>query len=365
MNVLMLGNGFDLYHHLFTGYKEYIKVCEHLIRKNIYDLENITVYDILSDTFKNEKDKLEKISYYQHSYRNTKINVEDFNALTDLLSNNCWLRYLSSKCNSERWVSLEKTVSDVLNYIESKKAEDLFDYFSPLCDEYDNDNNIIRHVFKYWIEGESGTQKLYNDFEKLILSLKLYLKVFVDEILHNISKFDEFLNSHFRNINTVVSFNYTHTYERLYDSKTNVIHIHGSTYDDIIVGINPDKNDIKGNINSKYIAFKKYYQRITKNTITEFSNLFYTVKNSSDKHLLICMGHSLDVTDSDIITTVFELFDEVTVYFHNDDCLDKYIKNLTQIYGAEDFNKMLLSSKLIFEKLPDNEYVSTKPIAVF
>ena len=259
MDVLMLGNGFDLYHRLFTGYKEYVEVCEYLIKKCFYNLEDISVYDIISDTFKNNKDQFEKISYYQTAYKNTKISNEDFTALTDLLSDNCWLRYLSKQCNSEHWVSLEQTISDVLNCIESKNTESLFDYFSPLCDEHDN-SRMIKHTFKYWIESENGTDKIYNDFENLILSLKVYLKIFVDNVLDNIPKFDESVNSHFCDMDSVISFNYTHTYEKLYDSRTKVVHIHGNTENDIIVGINPDKNDTKGNANPKYIAFKKYYQ---------------------------------------------------------------------------------------------------------
>lgn len=360
----MLGNGFDLYHRLFTGYKEYICVCNYLIQKSFYNLEDLSVYDILSGAFKNQKDKLEKMSCYQTAYKNTKISGKDLSDLTDLSSNNCWLRYLSKQCSSERWVSLEKTISDVLNYIENKNTESLFECFSPLCDEL-KDSRIIKHTFKYWIEGEKGTEKIYDDFENLILSLKLYLKIFVDNVLDNIPKLDESINPHFWNMDSVISFNYTHTYEKLYDSRTKVVHIHGNTENDVIVGINPDKNDTKGNANPKYIAFKKYYHRITKNTISDLSDLFYHIKNDNHKHQLLCVGHSLDVTDSDIITTLFDLFNEVIVYYHNNASLDKYIKNLTQIYGAEDFNKMLLSSRLIFEKLPDNEYALQKPVVAF
>ena len=352
---LLLGNGFDLYHYLFTGYKEFINVCDFLIHNNQYDIENLTVYNILFDTFKGDKDKLNKLLYYEDAYKATHISGEHFNNLTTLLSKNCWFHYLSEQCKSEQWVSLEKTISELLNSITTNNTNFLYDFFEPLC-KISYNNYTKKYIFDSWINSERGTMEIYNDFKDLILSLKLYLKNFVDKVFDNIPKFDSSLNLHFRAVENVISFNYTHTYEKLYDSDVKVIHIHGSTDNEIVVGINPDQNDIKGNTNPKYIAFKKYYQRIVKNTINELSILFYTNKKSKSRHLLKCIGHSLDVTDSDIITTVFDLFDNIIIYYHDESSLDKYIKNLTQIYGADDFNKMLLSLKIVFKKLPSNEY---------
>ena len=65
----------------------------------------------------------------------------------------------------------------------------------------------------------------------------------------------------------------------------------------------------------------------------------------------------MDVSDGDIIAVIFELFDCITVYYHDDDALDKYVKNLKLIFGANKLSKMTFSQKIVFEKLPPNEYV--------
>ncbi|MBS7298267.1 MAG: hypothetical protein KIG65_04230, partial [Eubacteriales bacterium] len=69
------------------------------------------------------------------------------------------------------------------------------------------------------------------------------------------------------------------------------------------------------------------------------------------------IGHSLDTSDEDVITVIFEMFDVVFIYYYDDSALDKYVKNLTQIFTAKQLSKMTLSSKIVFRQLPTNEYI--------
>ena len=48
----------------------------------------------------------------------------------------------------------------------------------------------------------------------------------------------------------------------------------------------------------------------------------------------------LDITDRDIIATLFDMADKITVLYHSDDAKASYIKNLITIFGGENFNQL-------------------------
>ena len=57
------------------------------------------------------------------------------------------------------------------------------------------------------------------------------------------------------------------------------------------------------------------------------------------------MGHSLDVTDKDIIKELFEQADEITIFYHNIEAKRKYAENLVKIFGKIKFEKLQPSTK--------------------
>ena len=69
-------------------------------------------------------------------------------------------------------------------------------------------------------------------------------------------------NPTYPEMNKVFSFNYTNTIETLYASEEKVYHIHGNINDNIVLGVNPDKHDEIENIDTLFIQFKKYFQRV-------------------------------------------------------------------------------------------------------
>jgi len=167
-------------------------------------------------------------------------------------------------------------------------------------------------------------------------------------------------NKLFKKASFTITFNYTNSYEKLYN-RNNIVHIHGDINKEIILGINSNKNDNdKTLFNPRFIKYKKYYQRLTKHTIDKLSQVFYwldTKDNKDSKKFLSVIGHSLDTSDEDVITVIFEMFDVVFIYYYDDSALDKYVKNLTQIFTAKQLSKMTLSSKIVFRQLPTNEYI--------
>lgn len=167
----------------------------------------------------------------------------------------------------------------------------------------------------------------------------------------------------------VLSFNYTKTYTKLYDSCVCVEYdyIHGSTdikntieTNNMVLGIDEYLDDDRKNRDTDFIAFKKFYQRIYKETgckykdwITEIHsnaqirNLNYCnkkddgskeyVSDYSVQHNLYIFGHSLDITDKDILRELI-LNDKVytTIFYVNKDVMGKQIANLVKIIGQDE-----------------------------
>ena len=118
----------------------------------------------------------------------------------------------------------------------------------------------------------------------------------------------------------VLSFNYTHTAEKLFGIlEERVHHIHGeidlsrkkSKMNTIVFGIEDKENDV----NSDLIPYQKYYQRVVKETGSRFEKYFdveidYTKGNglptfTISKNIII-FGHSVDPLDKEIFQKCFE-----------------------------------------------------------
>ena len=103
------------------------------------------------------------------------------------------------------------------------------------------------------------------------------------------------------------------------------------------------------NDDNQFVWFKKFYQRIYKGTgseyldwINHFENFNDTYKKGKPDHLdLYIYGHSLDVTDKDVLSRLI-LMDNCTthIFYHSRDALAKQIDNLVKIIGEENLIRM-------------------------
>ena len=186
-------------------------------------------------------------------------------------------------------------------------------------------------------------------------------------------------------IDFVLSFNYTHIFSTIYDmserSKREVEdpfdYIHGEAVlnntietDTMVLGIDEYLSKKKRNKEIEFIAFKKYYQRIHKGTGCKYKNWLDVIERGKKeilerlnteysaripfnsygdkKHYIYIFGHSLDITDKDILSELI-LNDNVytTIYYHKtyddngkDDNgrkdLGSKIANLVKVIGQDE-----------------------------
>ncbi len=113
----------------------------------------------------------------------------------------------------------------------------------------------------------------------------------------------------------------------------------------------------------KFIAFKKFYQRIYKGTGCKYKEWIDTIKGDFadyqtelekstmnqkvivnklkkqylNKHHVYIFGHSLDVTDKDILSDLI-LNDNVqtTIFYHDKDAMGQQIANLVKVIGQDE-----------------------------
>lgn len=356
----MLGNGFDLYHNLLTHYDDFMTIAEYLSKKynTIFyeEFNEINIYSELDDLSKTNKVIREKLLTYEDVYKETKINIDEYVRFLDKLHLNCWFKYFIDIKNRNGWVALENQVAEVLREFRQSNPRGIDRFLDAIKEKYNFNDAFFKHIKNYSFAGEEYDNYIFEEYNDFIEILKLYLKIFVDNVLPQISNHYVFNNNYLKNNDYVLTFNYTNTYDELYDTESYIIHIHGRLDEAIVLGVNSDEYDNAGINDNRFIKYKKYYQRITKRTLDALVTLFTDVNSTTEQNSLFIIGHSLDVSDKDIITVIFDMFDVIKIYFHDDSALDSYVKNLKLIFGAEKLSKMTFSQKIIFRKLPPNQY---------
>ena len=126
----------------------------------------------------------------------------------------------------------------------------------------------------------------------------------------------------------------------------------------MVLGIDEYLNKKSKDKEIDFIALKKYYQRIYKETVSEYKNWVDEIANSryeneaalreqfpkqipyekfSTKHKVYIFGHSLDITDKDVLRNLI-LNDNVytTIYYLNKVVMGQQIANLVKVIGQDE-----------------------------
>lgn len=380
MHILLLGNGFDLHYKLPTKYNNFLNTVDFLL--NNYNSDMKTIGDVFGNMLLREKDEFIERSYYEYQDVYDKVELDD-SKITELLESmkdNIWFNYFVSSFNKDiGWIDFEKEISLVVGVLQEflsgvsviyqksleKTTEnyivDFFDFFS---DSISNSMYAMMRKIKpeYILEyptnsgvtivnKEKIVEVLVKSLEDLARGLQLYLQCFVENILYDVNSkaYIEKCDA-FSEITHAITLNYTNTYESFYDDD-NVFHVHGMTDGKIVLGINPDAHDELGEVDTLFIAFKKYFQRVMYGTDVAYLRWIAELNKTEEPYTVTVMGHSLDVTDEDIIKELFKRAKEIIILYHDETAKASYIANLVKIYGREGFEKLRSKHKLMLVSL--------------
>lgn len=337
--VLILGNGFDLAHGLPTRYSDFLEFCK-LFLTDIHD-----------------KDKILTVLFnkYEMNGKCIKYFSEKYDYFGNLLDKNIWYNYFSNnilcKCLGKNWVDLETEIKLCIKYIDenskylSQSVKDLFKKRTLIGDE---DNAAIRYsAFKSAVLKSSKEIKdifdlrkaLYEDLNNLIKALEIYLML-VDFISTNIIS-----NDIAPDYSYIINFNYTNMYKKIYNyySLAKIFCIHGELNhepNNMVLGIDEYWSKEERDNHTNFTIFKKFAQRIQKRTGIESYKWFDEIKSDYEKNNEVAevfiFGHSLDVTDKDILYDYLESeATDVTIYCRNEEIEGEYIANVIKIIGEK------------------------------
>lgn len=339
MKILVLGNGFDLDHNLPTSYIDFLKFCNCALYLEEYNISNL--------------------SKAQHKYFEIiKSNTNVRKTFCSFLSNNRLLTYFNNVTihNGENWIDFEKEIKIIINEF---KTLWLNLHSSNQCQYNTSPNHKIHKIlnnlgFENINDGSWYEEKFdaihrdlcysLNNFSK---ALEFYISFFVNntDVIGISPDIVEF------RADKVLSFNYSNTYERIYNInnyKNNISHVHGfASYaqgeeSKIVLGITTNKALVQ----SSYVEFEKYFQRITKRTDIQYQKWLHPNSNTNDKIEVMFFGHSLDSSDSDIIKEfIYNKNTVINIYYYDDKAYQLIVANLVEIIGKEKLLEFISTNK--------------------
>ena len=396
MNVFLVGNGYDLHHKFPTGYLNFLNTIKFLTEK--YNDSFSTVGNVFGNNELQDKDAFIKECYLKHSeiYDTTSLPKEKVYDIISRVKDNMWFKYFCNSVHKDiKWIDFEKEIIRVLNAFSNffdydgsmelmgervifnfsefpKDTEDRhiisqFNFFFNECDDaWVRSSHLMYITPKYAVERIKGSNSYHiltdEIASELYMSLREFAGVLKDYLLYFVdAPSQEYINAgkraRFADLptpNRVYSFNYTNTFEILHNINM-VDHIHGNTNTDIVLGVNPNESDYIGSIDTTFLQFKKYFQRVFFNTDVEYLHQMNYIKRTprSNDTKLYVIGHSLDSTDVDIIKQIFDSAKSILILYHSEVSVKNQIKNLVEMYGKDGFDQLREDKALCF--LPQGE----------
>ena len=320
--------------------------------------------------------------------------------------NNLWINYFLNNpmYQKENWIDFESEISLMIQSVDS----DMLDNNLTLEDKIKSLTNVfLNKRFKDWF-AEKTYKELRNvllyDLHRLNRALEIYLTEYVEKIVKQKKSPD--IDS--LKIDNVLSFNYTDTFEKIYrnSKKIEYDYIHGKadifhTIDsnNMVLGIDEYLPEDRRNKETEFIAFKKFYQRIYKQTGSEYKDWIDIIiqendsyienirqqqidydknrgmsyegartrqklqqlKNNPPKHNLYIFGHSLDITDKDILRDLILNYNVyTTIYYQNKEELGRKISNLVKVIGQDELVRRTGGSTKTIEFKQQQDMVEIK-----
>ncbi|HEO1795275.1 AbiH family protein [Acinetobacter baumannii] len=329
MNILIVGNGFDLSHYLPTKYDHFMVAMGAI--ENWDEQKGEMQFDDLFGSLYEKENYFFKYTKAMYQTDEIKISTEQVKELKQKLKENVWYQYFSDHVREiKTWIDFEQKIEEALIYtthfldkinevsLNENKLERVIRTSGYKASDYDNkfiylgekmchvlcsigllnkdyynvgyDDNgrfrkeiateetnsheyvisskFIRSFSNYDIyNNEGGLNFLNNQLDSFILIFNLYLELFIKTLTPIVDLIEDF---NFGFVDKIFSFNYTNTYIKFYDASVDTDFLHGSCGENqnIVLGISELKGDLLRNL--KAYGFTKYHQKLFKNTDYQF-----------------------------------------------------------------------------------------------
>ena len=387
MRILMIGNGFDLAHGLKTGYKDFMNFIEFVCDVDNKIKEKGTTINWGDDQVKEsvmlepykkayrlgKKSKFtaEESRFYKLLLQKTEEFFRNLKKSEISISDNLWFKHFGARKEvlkgRDKWIDFEVEIGDVVKALEScldEETGDIKGERDPILVKIDNAFEEMNNSSNEVLNVERKLKDvLLKDLNALTNLFEMYLNCIVSAQSIKLKSPDITRND----INAVISFNYTDKYTTNYEIRRPgtkkdsdyIDYVHGearvngqcdSETNTMILGIDDYLSEYECNINTMFIRFKKYFQRIHKKTGNKYKDWLEKTNKTNDSNLYI-FGHSLGMSDRDIIKELVTCEGMVTtVYYHDDESCAEKIENLVKIIGKDEVIRKVAAGEVIFEK---------------
>lgn len=347
MDILLIGNGFDLAHGLSTKYVDFLQFLDQIYSCNFN-------YNKLSPNFTRRFPNTVFTNLFNHCM------IGNF---LEHLDKNFWFGYFKKlllgdtiesalaytiqkndsewKVEKENWIDLECEISSVIKEFKTKEIK----YYVDRINFDDSKDKLNYHM----VTEKELVKILSKNLDSFIYILELYVKYVVEEQSKRTQKKSPDIEE--LKIDKVLSFNYTDTYKKVYGGNKDVEYcfVHGKVNENpsidknnMVLGIDEYLSGDERNNNLEFITFKKYYQRIYKQTDYNYINWLDKSRplNRVIYSNLYIFGHSLDVTDKDILKKlILNPNIKTTIFYYNKEVNAQQIQNLVKVIGYDEINE--------------------------
>lgn len=382
-DILIIGNGFDIYHGLPTRYSDFLFLAEnweYFYKKYGDGLseKNDKQINVRLNGGKLSKDSLSDFAQYKNIFCQ-----ESIEYLNENITQNAWINYFKQiKFDGKGWVDFEAEIDDALHAIDTffeklpsnVNTRRQVKYSTIISSDIQEKTrffltfpkiNINKDYFGFIKEADAEEyklkeirvhiiDKLKEELDILNECLRLYLLEFVEHIKCEVYSQQIKALPHVKLLN----FNYTSTCKKMYASLLDNINdgehsVHGNCSNGgIVLGIPDDSFSEK----LEYIYFVKYFQRIQKRTGNFYKEWItspeYEVSHNLSQKVFI-MGHSLASTDKGILKKIFygRGIEKIVIFYHDQEAYENMIINLVKMFGKEFVIEQIGNERIIFEQL--------------
>lgn len=289
MNLLIIGNGFDLAHGLKTNYYDFLQWA--------YDNGHMgTNYG--EHVLGNEKLQMPIPGFNLHSYWHNICNPDAEQNEVPAFAKTLFRRH-------ESWIDLENNFAACLNSRDG------------------------------WLIGKTKILKaLFDEF--LVPKFEQYIA----EVVNDDSVAANTLSV--SGADLVLCFNYSNTFERLYDKRqrAKICYVNGkaqgnATTSNIVFGCDCYEDSPHG---KSEVGFDKVFQRAHKKTCDDYKD--WISEDDNHHYRIYIVGHSLGRTDWDILRPlIIAKTNTAKVYYHNEESHRDLIYNMMGMVGRESMNQ--------------------------
>jgi len=356
---IIIGNGFDKEAGLKTSYPEFL---------DFINAVNLHFQNIISYNNK-PKELLEEYKRIRKEAGKT-IDLSKW----EKMPKNFWYQHFKKVSYIQQgWIDFENEISNMIYLVEEevKKANTIDElivydpqshFYSEIYQPLKNLNKLDQYMKKGGVTFREFRDQLLVELNELIDAFDFYLQEFVEineekpteAIMHLFGKLGGYQYCR------VLSFNYTNTFKRMItkmhpELHVDYCHVHGKVGDNggkgnLVLGID-EKYQSEGEISILLAPFKKYYQRVYKRTDSNYADWLHDIEaNRNNQRELYIFGHSIGMTDKDILKAFITSDNMRTVvYSYNDKARADQIANMTGIIGIDEMVKQNAGSDRMLE----------------